>query len=176
MPTIFTNARLTGSPSPLQLVTASNICLRCRLSYLAVKRPTVPRQNVSLQINNIRRESRKCLSTTPESRDGTSNHRGPPRQVQDSIPLDDKGEITRSTTPKDVYDTSSFGKIDRRSNIPKLFSHFLDGLIAKAIVTGHRINTITGTDYSSIESLRKEIKEQGKFIKNFQINYRQLHS
>jgi hypothetical protein len=37
-----------------------------------------------------------------------------------------------------------------------------DDLMLKLSVTSQRINKYTGTDYSGIEALRREIKEQGK--------------
>lgn len=174
MPALFTHARLTGSPSSLQLMTAPTVCLRCRLSYLAVKRPIISRQRISLAINNIKSESTKCLSTTPESRDGISDHKLSPSQAQDSILTENKGETTRSTSPKGLDNNSSFGEIDRNSNIQKSFYRFLEKLIAKATIAGHRINIITGTDYSSIELLRKKIKDQGTYIKKFQAIHHQL--
>jgi hypothetical protein len=37
----------------------------------------------------------------------------------------------------------------------------MDDLMPKLAVASQRINTYTGTDYSGIESLRREIREQG---------------
>lgn len=174
MPALFSHARLTGSPSSLQLMTASTVCLRCRLSYLAVKRPIISRQRISLAINNIKNESTRRLSTTPESRDGISDHKISPSEAQDSIFSENKGETTRFTSSNGSDNDPSFGEIDRNSNIRKSFYRFLELLIAKATVAGHRINIITGTDYSSIELLRKKIKEQGIYIKRFQAIRHQL--
>lgn len=38
---------------------------------------------------------------------------------------------------------------------------FMDGFLAKAAVASKRVNNYTGTDYSGIEQLRREIIEQG---------------
>lgn len=43
----------------------------------------------------------------------------------------------------------------------KYMNQAMDDLMPKLAVASQRINTYTGTDYSAIESLRKEIREQG---------------
>ena len=175
MPALFTSVRLTRSQGLLQLITASNICLRCQISYLALRKPAIPRQNISLENINIRGGSRKCLSTRTKSQDATSDHREPPRQIQESSLLGSKSETVRSATFQDVCNASPLRKIDRSSKIPKLLSLFLDRIVVNATKAGHKINIITGTDYSSIEVLRREIKEQGKFIKNNQIGFNKIY-
>lgn len=37
----------------------------------------------------------------------------------------------------------------------------MDELLPKLATVGQKVNTFTGTDYSGIEALRREIKEQG---------------
>lgn len=37
----------------------------------------------------------------------------------------------------------------------------MDDLLAKAAIVSHQLNNYTGTDYSGIEALRREIHEQG---------------
>lgn len=50
----------------------------------------------------------------------------------------------------------------QRSNFEKRFSAFMDELLPKIAVVTQKVNTYTGTDYSGIEALRREIQEQGK--------------
>jgi sensitive to high expression protein 9 len=49
----------------------------------------------------------------------------------------------------------------QRSNFEKRLSQFMDELLPKIAVVTQKVNTYTGTDYSGIEALRREIQEQG---------------
>jgi sensitive to high expression protein 9 len=50
----------------------------------------------------------------------------------------------------------------QRWNLSKRFQDLMDDVLPKLAVVTHKVNTYTGTDYSGIESLKREIKEQGK--------------
>jgi sensitive to high expression protein 9 len=49
-------------------------------------------------------------------------------------------------------------------------SEFMDEVLPKLAVVTQKVNTYTGTDYSSIAALKQEIKDQGtasrKFLKS----------
>lgn len=47
----------------------------------------------------------------------------------------------------------------------KRLNHAMDRLLARLSVAGHEINKYTGTDYSGIEALRQEIREQEQLVK-----------
>lgn len=49
----------------------------------------------------------------------------------------------------------------QRSNIEKRLTALMDELLPKIAVVTQKVNTYTGTDYSGIEALRREIQEQG---------------
>lgn len=49
----------------------------------------------------------------------------------------------------------------QRWNLSKRLSDAMDELLPKLAVVTQKVNTYTGTDYSAIEALRVEIKEQG---------------
>jgi sensitive to high expression protein 9 len=49
----------------------------------------------------------------------------------------------------------------QRWDIFKRIQEIMDELLPKLAPVIHKVNTYTGTDYSSIEALRREIKEQG---------------
>lgn len=53
-----------------------------------------------------------------------------------------------------------------RSKLGTRFNELMDDLMPKLALASQRINTYTGTDYSGIAALRKEIIEQGKYIVN----------
>jgi len=48
----------------------------------------------------------------------------------------------------------------------------MEEVLAKAVVAGHRVNRYTGTDYSGIEALRRQIGEQGEI--HYSIKIRRL--
>ncbi|KAF1362802.1 hypothetical protein EJ07DRAFT_58156, partial [Lizonia empirigonia] len=52
-----------------------------------------------------------------------------------------------------------------RSNFEKRFSAFMDDVLPKIAVVTQKVNTYTGTDYSGVEALRREIQEQEKLVK-----------
>ncbi|KAF9694677.1 hypothetical protein EKO04_007412 [Ascochyta lentis] len=53
----------------------------------------------------------------------------------------------------------------QRSNFEKRFSAFMDDVLPKIAVVTQKVNTYTGTDYSGVEALRREIQEQEKLVK-----------
>ncbi|KAF3044069.1 sensitivity to high expression protein she9 [Didymella heteroderae] len=53
----------------------------------------------------------------------------------------------------------------QRSNFEKRFTALMDELLPKIAVVTQKVNTYTGTDYSGVEALRREIEEQEKLVK-----------
>ncbi|KAH6614086.1 Mdm33 family-domain-containing protein [Boeremia exigua] len=53
----------------------------------------------------------------------------------------------------------------QRSNLEKRFTALMDDLLPKIAVVTQKVNTFTGTDYSGVEALRREIQEQEKLVK-----------
>ena len=53
-------------------------------------------------------------------------------------------------------------KEGRRSHMSKRFSHLMDDLQSNIFIAGQRLNDLTG--YSGIETLKKEIEQQGRFV------------
>ncbi|KAH6882693.1 mitochondrion biogenesis protein [Alternaria rosae] len=53
----------------------------------------------------------------------------------------------------------------QRWSLSKRFSEAMDELLPKLAVVTQKVNTYTGTDYSGVEALRREIKEQEKLVK-----------
>lgn len=50
----------------------------------------------------------------------------------------------------------------QRWDLSKRFSEIMDEVLPKLAVVTQKVNTYTGTDYSGVEALRREIKEQGE--------------
>lgn len=49
----------------------------------------------------------------------------------------------------------------QRWDFSKRFSEIMDDMLPKLAVVTQKVNSYTGTDYSGVEALRREIKEQG---------------
>ncbi|EOA86892.1 uncharacterized protein SETTUDRAFT_135288 [Exserohilum turcica Et28A] len=54
----------------------------------------------------------------------------------------------------------------QRWSLSKRFSDAMDELLPKLAVVTQKVNTYTGTDYSGVEALRREIKDQEKLVKS----------
>jgi len=86
-------------------------------------------------------------------------------------PLDDKLEEavkeTRQTFEARTQSTAADHDAlpsnvqSQRGDLSKKLQTFMDDLLAKATLAGHKVNTYTGTDYSGIDALRSSIIEQG---------------
>lgn len=50
----------------------------------------------------------------------------------------------------------------QRWDLSKRFQDLMDDILPKLAVVTHKVNTYTGTDYSGIEALKREIKDQGR--------------
>lgn len=59
----------------------------------------------------------------------------------------------------------------QRWDFSKQISKIMDEVLPKLAQVTHKVNTYTGTDYSSIEALRREIKEQGTYNPRPSIRY-----
>ncbi|KAF2149007.1 hypothetical protein K461DRAFT_232293 [Myriangium duriaei CBS 260.36] len=67
--------------------------------------------------------------------------------------------------PSTDHETLPSHSMSRRSDLSKRMQIFMDDLLAKAAIAGQRVNTYTGTDYSGIETLRRQIVEQEQQLK-----------
>jgi sensitive to high expression protein 9 len=52
----------------------------------------------------------------------------------------------------------------QRWDFSKRFSEIMDEVLPKLALVTQKVNTYTGTDYSGVEALRREIKEQGTSV------------
>ena len=53
----------------------------------------------------------------------------------------------------------------QRWDFSKRLTELMDEVLPKLAVVTHKVNTLTGTDYSGIEALKREIKEHGTWIR-----------
>ncbi|KAF2708956.1 hypothetical protein K504DRAFT_491584 [Pleomassaria siparia CBS 279.74] len=53
----------------------------------------------------------------------------------------------------------------QRWRLNKRLAEFMDDMLPKLAIVTQKVNTYTGTDYSGIEALRKEIKDQEQLVK-----------
>ncbi|KAJ4352322.1 sensitivity to high expression protein she9 [Didymosphaeria variabile] len=53
----------------------------------------------------------------------------------------------------------------QRWDLSKRFQDLMDDILPKLAVVTHKVNTFTGTDYSGIEALKREIKDQEQLVK-----------
>ncbi|KAF2473991.1 uncharacterized protein BDR25DRAFT_302040 [Lindgomyces ingoldianus] len=73
-----------------------------------------------------------------------------------------KDEDTIARVPAEHLPSHREGQ---RWNLSRRFSELMDDLLPKLALVTQKVNTYTGTDYSGIEALRREIKEQEQLVK-----------
>lgn len=82
------------------------------------------------------------------------------RPILESAASQDKQDVVDNV--KRVPDEQLPSHQERqRSNFEKRFTALMDELLPKIAVVTQKVNTYTGTDYSGVEALRREIQEQG---------------
>jgi sensitive to high expression protein 9 len=105
-------------------------------------------------------------SAQPES--ATLLEQPPAPQVQERV----RDDAASTTEKNDVADNIRrvpeehlpSHRERQRWDFSKRFSEIMDDVLPKLAVVTQKVNTYTGTDYSGVEALRREIKEQGASI------------
>ncbi|QDS73233.1 hypothetical protein FKW77_003919 [Venturia effusa] len=90
-------------------------------------------------------------------------------EAQKSTESDNAPHLPRTTRPKvrAVPDEDLPSYRERmRSRLSTRFNELMDDLMPKLALASQRINTYTGTDYSGIAALRKEIIEQEQLVRS----------
>lgn len=128
---------------------------------IAFHRPT--RRPFSSKHDLGKETSSKSTEGVPET--APSPHHG------DASPSISAPEITPKSNTSTVEDTIARVPAEalpshregQRWDFSKRISELMDELLPKIAQVTQKVNTYTGTDYSSIEALRQEIKEQGMY-------------
>ena len=157
------NARSIISPLWSEDITASKVCLQCRLNSL-ISRSSTSNSYLRLKPTSYRAVLSKRLSTVSNTKDGPLDHKESAGESQKVIESRYANNETRPSTQRIVKENTSGH--NRFSRLPKQFSIIINELTTRATLVGQRVNTLTGTDYSAIESLRRTIKEHGELLKN----------
>jgi sensitive to high expression protein 9 len=163
-----------SATSRLKLPTTSTnsfVCVQCRLRTTAARerRTFSDRDCPSIlprQIRQLVSYSRLQKESKPEPPPNTfpirETSKAPPPVTE--VPSDDHP----SKPSLDGLDVHIVPDEDLPSHREKLrwrlskrFNKMMDDLMPKLALASQRINTYTGTDYTSIEALRKEIIDQG---------------
>ena len=159
---LLRNARTKTSLSYPYSFNVPRLCLRCQLRGLETRSSALIESFQSSTSHGAR--IGKPFSTTSDTGNGRINHKGSVDESQSGAKpgLVDTGSLV--TARKYIDDNTSKDK--QHSRLPKQLSLILAELTAKAIFVGQKANSLTGTDYSAIEALRKTIKEQGELWTN----------
>jgi sensitive to high expression protein 9 len=80
----------------------------------------------------------------------------PPTSPNKDEPLEDIARVPDEQLPSH--------RERQRWNLSKRFSEAMDELLPKLATVTQKVNTYTGTDYSGVEALRREIKDQGSLL------------
>ncbi|KAF2734993.1 hypothetical protein EJ04DRAFT_465747 [Polyplosphaeria fusca] len=138
-------------------------------SISSAPRPTcneVARQAIGVILCRKFSSSRAALEIQPPD---TSKVQPPPKPSPEA-------DEPKSAEPESVQKTEdSIARVPaedlpshkegQRWDLSRRFSALMDDLLPKLAVVTHKVNAYTGTDYSGIEALRREIKEQEQLVK-----------
>lgn len=113
----------------------------------------------------------KVLEDRISDKNIESHARGPESlsgiEAQERLQEDDASPPKAETVPDNIArvpDEHLPSHRDRqRWDWSKQISDFMDEVLPKLAVVTQKVNTYTGTDYSGVEALRREIKEQGVY-------------
>ncbi|KAH7063471.1 Mdm33 family-domain-containing protein [Macrophomina phaseolina] len=184
----FAHARLGAQPSP-------SVCSQCKLrAFSAAPLPKSRRALPSIASAAIRQWSSSARSLqqkppsdpqdpqSPAIEDAAKRASDPSAQQPPELPP----SPSESTLPPPTASTSPPApstppRSERVEQVPdeKLPSHrqglrweiykrasaYFDELLPKLILVGQKVNSYTGTDFSGIEALRQEIKQQEQLVK-----------
>jgi len=134
-----------SSPGPFTLINSNSHCNSPLRRYFSSSSPSFDKEKLH--------ESAELQPKTglPHNQAQSSIHTPeptPPPRTEDNI----------ARVPAEDLPSHRDGQ---RWSLSKRLSDFMDDLLPKLAIVTHKVNTYTGTDYSGIEALRKEIKDQG---------------
>ncbi|KAF4552424.1 She9 / Mdm33-like protein [Elsinoe fawcettii] len=174
---IFFQAVDTSLISPLRAsVTArpgaSSICQRCGASRTLYGQSVIASGTIPIWRKAFATSARRSEKT---DRDGLNPRPGPSStpSTASQVPSSDRNEPAyhdRDALQPKAAPTTDHEKLPShlqslRSDYSKRFQVFMDELLAKAAVAGQRLNTYTGTDYTGIEQIRRQITELESRVK-----------
>lgn len=146
-PVIWTAPNATGgSRKAISTATKPWTCRKCRDRA----QPQRIRITDSITSNSIWR--RHITSTTRLRTEHYSSSSASPH-----TPVNPNTATAEANTPASSSTALPSQTANRRSDLSKRMSKILDELLVKASVASQHINAYTGTDYSGIEALRREI-------------------
>ncbi|KAF2799000.1 hypothetical protein K505DRAFT_266518 [Melanomma pulvis-pyrius CBS 109.77] len=151
---------------------APSICLRCQYRVTSISQPG-PLALLSSSISSARPMRRQFSSSRisfdkekPSEPSSSSPETSPLLRRPDSPPIKraipPRVEDTIARVPAEYLPSHRDGQ---RWNLSKRLSELMDDLLPKLAIVTQKVNTYTGTDYSGIEALRREIKDQEKLVK-----------
>lgn len=170
-----------------ELSRSSTVCIQCQFSVLSSRQfgtsRKPPSQSQPKFLTHARNwsSSRPCLQEKPPPReDPLPSREEQPLLQEEKLPqpaapdpsVPPREDLHPTTTPEPpIVDAEAVRRVPdeelpshrekTRWDISKRFSRLMDELLPKLATVGQKVNTFTGTDYSGIEALRREIKEQG---------------
>ncbi|OCK82407.1 hypothetical protein K432DRAFT_293314 [Lepidopterella palustris CBS 459.81] len=148
--------------------TSSSICLQCQFrafsqrpstkTYWPPSKSPVYLSRQSFSSSRIRFE--KIPDSSQTSSPANPRQSTPPSTPEAQLPPKDEDNISR--VPDEDLPSHREGQ---RWTLSKRMSELMDDLLPKLAILTQKVNNYTGTDYSGIEALRREIKEQEQLVK-----------
>jgi sensitive to high expression protein 9, mitochondrial len=164
-------ARVIPRPSKLQTSSNANqfICMQCRFRS-SLTNSSTRRLQRGFDNQSLFQRPRQFSARSNLRKDVKPEYANSGPDAAPSTPLDSKSDISNATPPSKASKPTVHAVPDEelpsyrermRSRLSTRFNKLMDDLMPKLALASQRINNYTGTDYSGIAALRKEIIEQG---------------
>ncbi|KAF2873350.1 Mdm33 family-domain-containing protein [Massariosphaeria phaeospora] len=154
---------------------SASICARCQFRTIptSVRKPTGQARAKSL-VTRILQRSFSAARTAAQEKNSVGRSESAPetqrpaRVNEDAAPspiIPPKDETAEGTIARVPAEDLPSHRERQRWDYSKRLSGLMDELLPKIATMTQRVNTFTGTDYSGIEALRREIKEQENLVR-----------
>ncbi|CAO2654917.1 Nn.00g116500.m01.CDS01 [Neocucurbitaria sp. VM-36] len=120
------------------------------------------RLDALLESQTAERKAQENVETVPESL-GVNEAQERLQEEAEATPRKDDTSDTINRVPDEQLPSH---RDRQRWDLSKRFSEIMDDILPKLAVVTQKVNTYTGTDYSGVEALRREIKEQENLVRS----------
>jgi sensitive to high expression protein 9 len=148
----------TSNPSPKSESTVEDVEDRARAIMSSFEEQKRLREEIEAR---TREQNARTVAETVHEQKASSEAQE--RLQEDALPKTKKDDVADNIERVPDEHLPSHRERQRWS-LSKRFSEMMDDLLPKLAVVTQKVNTYTGTDYSGVEALRREIKEQGGYV------------
>jgi len=138
-----------------------------QLSFSRVRHAESPRStNDSQSAKEQQAQNEPIVNKLPRPEEAPRAAEALNDKIEQAVEDTRRTSESRTQIPAADHDALPSNVQNQRGDMSKKLQTFMDDLLAKAALAGHKVNAYTGTDYSGIDALRRSIIEQGGLSNN----------